>query len=164
MVGSVLSGCLDDLVQKPHNAWFNKKGFGDWGRCLGRSRTVRGPAMILLISRDTCSDRIATLFCACFYGVSHNYRAICSKLGYRTDVLVGNSVPRGRIAPFWRSADLPEKVSRDTGYHSDSIAISRDNISARAPLCCKNMCCASRFCTDGRGAVGSRSKQTSTGP
>ena len=27
-----------------------------------------------------------------------------------------------------------------------------------APLCCKNMCCASRFCTDGRGAGFSRSK------
>ena len=28
--------------------------------------------------------------------------------------------------PFWRSANLPEKVSRDMGYRSDSIAISRD--------------------------------------
>ena len=32
-------------------------------------------------------------------------------------------------------------------------------ISACAPLCCKNMCCASRFCTGGVGAAGSRSKQ-----
>ena len=36
--------------------------------------------------------------------------------------------------------------------------------SACAPLCCKNMCCASRFCTRGRGAAGSRSKQMSKGP
>ena len=27
-----------------------------------------------------------------------------------------------------------------------------------APLCCKNLCCASRFRTGGRGAGGSRSK------
>ena len=33
---------------------------------------------------------------------------------------------RGGIAPFWGSANLPEKVSRDMGYRSDSIAISRD--------------------------------------
>ena len=32
----------------------------------------------------------------------------------------------GGIAPFWGSANLPEKVSRDMGYRSDSIAISRD--------------------------------------
>ena len=43
---------------------------------------------ILFISSDTCSDSIAKLFCACFYGVSHNYRAICCKMGYRTDVPV----------------------------------------------------------------------------
>ena len=47
---------------------------------------LRGPAAILFISRDTCSDSIAKLFRACFYGVSHNYRAICCKMGYRTDV------------------------------------------------------------------------------
>ena len=28
-------------------------------------------------------------------------------------------------------------------------------MSAPAPLCCKNMCCASRFCTGGGGAAGS---------
>ena len=31
--------------------------------------------------------------------------------------------------------------------------------SVFAPLCCKSVCCASRFGTRGRGAVGSRSKQ-----
>ena len=32
----------------------------------------------------------------------------------------------GGIAPSWGSANLPEKVSRDMGYRSDSIAVSRD--------------------------------------
>ena len=49
---------------------------------------LRGPAAILLISRDTCSDSIAKRFRAWFYWVSHNCRAICSKMGYRTDVPV----------------------------------------------------------------------------
>ena len=48
---------------------------------------LRGPAAILFISRDTCSDR-KTLSCLCFYGVSHNYRAIRCKTGNRTDVRV----------------------------------------------------------------------------
>ena len=33
---------------------------------------------------------------------------------------------RGAIAPCWGSASLPENVSRDMGYRSDSVAISRD--------------------------------------
>ena len=53
-----------------------------------RDRKLRGPAAILFISRDTCSDSIAKLFRACFNGVSHNYRAIRCKMGYRTDVPV----------------------------------------------------------------------------
>ena len=32
----------------------------------------------------------------------------------------------GGIAPFWGATGLPEKVSRDIGYRSDSIAVSRD--------------------------------------
>ena len=32
----------------------------------------------------------------------------------------------GGIAPFWGSPNLPEKLSRDMGYRSDSIAVSRD--------------------------------------
>ena len=38
----------------------------------------------------TCRDSIRKLFCACFYGVLHNYRAICCKMGCRTDVPVWN--------------------------------------------------------------------------
>ena len=48
----------------------------------------RGPAMILFISRDACSDSIAKLFRACFHGVLHNYRAIRCRMGYRTGVPV----------------------------------------------------------------------------
>ena len=32
----------------------------------------------------------------------------------------------GGISPFWGDANLPPKVSRDMGYRSDSIAVSRD--------------------------------------
>ena len=33
---------------------------------------------------------------------------------------------KGGIAPSWGSANIPEKVSRDMGDRSDSIAVSRD--------------------------------------
>ena len=59
------------------------------------ARELRGPAAILFISRDTFSDSIANLFCACFPGVSHKYRAICCKMGYRTDMSAPNKAPRG---------------------------------------------------------------------
>ena len=49
---------------------------------------LRGPAAILLISRDACSDSIAKVFCARHCGISCNCRAICCKMGYRTDVPV----------------------------------------------------------------------------
>ena len=49
---------------------------------------LRGPTAILFISRDTCSDSIAKLFRTCFCVVSHDYRAIRCKMGYRTDVSV----------------------------------------------------------------------------
>ena len=90
------------------------------------SSLLRGPATILLISRDACSDSIAKVFRACFWWdiaqssrdtlqneVSH--RCACVKLS-----------TKGGIAPFWGSADLPWKVSRNMGYRSDRIAVSRD--------------------------------------
>ena len=43
-----------------------------------------------------------------------------------TCVCVKPSTKRAGIAPFWGSSNLPEKVLRDMGYRSDSIAISRD--------------------------------------
>ena len=51
-------------------------------------KATRGPIAILFISRDTLSDSIAKCFRACFPGVSHKYRAICCKMGYRTDMSV----------------------------------------------------------------------------
>ena len=56
-------------------------------------------------------------------GVSHG--CACVKL----------KCPRGGLAPFWGAANLPYKVSRDMGYRSDSVAISRD----MGPLRSKNI-------------------------
>ena len=74
-----------------------------WNRCLQCSWNfpkhmidfLRGPTAILFISRDTSSDTIAKLVRACSYGVSHNYRAICSRMAYRTDVPVKLSANGG---------------------------------------------------------------------
>ena len=75
---------------------------------------LRGPAEILFISRDTCSDSIAKSFYACFYGVSHNYRAIRSKMaGVSHRYACIKLSPKGGVAPFWGSANLPEKASHD---------------------------------------------------
>ena len=41
-----------------------------------------------------------------------------------SDYRLGGRV--GGVAPFWGSADLPEKLSRDIGYRSDSIVLLRD--------------------------------------
>ena len=48
---------------------------------------LRGPAVIIFISHDTCSDSDNS-HVFIFHGVSHNYRALCCKMGYRTDVPV----------------------------------------------------------------------------
>ena len=63
----------------------------------GKPGMLRGPAAILFIPRDTCSDSIANPFVlVCFLnGVSHNYRVICCKMGDRRYVPVQNYVPRG---------------------------------------------------------------------
>ena len=47
-------------------------------------------------------------------------------MGYRTDVPVWAKYQGVGIAPCWGSANLPESVSRDMRYRSDSITISRD--------------------------------------
>ena len=49
---------------------------------------LRGLAAIVSISRDTCSDSIGESSFVFINGVSHNYRAICCTMGYRTDVPV----------------------------------------------------------------------------
>ena len=48
---------------------------------------LRGPAAILFTSRDACSDSIANYLALVFFwggGGSHNYRAICCKMGHHT--------------------------------------------------------------------------------
>ena len=40
------------------------------------------------------------------------------------------------LAPFWGAPNLPEKVSRDMGYRSDSSAISRDMGPLRTFISC----------------------------
>ena len=62
--------------------------------------------MILFISRDTCSDGIVKLFGASCCAVSHNYRAIHCKMGYRTVCLCEIKYQGGGIAPLWGSANL----------------------------------------------------------
>ena len=58
------------------------------------------------------------------------YRTILAryvaKWGIAQMCLCETKYHRGYIAPFWGSANLPEKASRDMGYRSDSIAVSRD--------------------------------------
>ena len=77
------------LTPPPHP---RARRYEEWRHQLGLCRIScngpRGPAATLFISRDTCSDSIAKLFRACFYGVSHNHRGIHCKMGYRTDVPV----------------------------------------------------------------------------
>ena len=71
------------------------------------SCVLRGPATILFISRDACSDSITKLFCVCFfYGISRSYRAICWKMGITQMCLCETKYPRGGIAPFWGAAEI----------------------------------------------------------
>ena len=93
---------------------------------------LRGPAVILFISHDICSDSIAKLFRVCFNGVSRNYRAIRSKMGIAKMCLCTTKYQGGGIAPFWGSANFLSEISRDMGYRSDSIGISHDMV----PLSC----------------------------
>ena len=88
---------------------------------------LRGPVAILFISRDACSDSIAKILRACFCGVSHNYRArgLQNGVSHRC-ACVKLSTKGGYRTTLGGSANLPEKVSRDMRYRSDSIAISRD--------------------------------------
>ena len=74
--------CLRPQIGSVLTTSMSKKGglLNFWCSCL------RGPAAILFILRDTFSDSIAKRFHACFPGVSHKYRAICCKMGYRTDM------------------------------------------------------------------------------
>ena len=46
---------------------------------MGGNCHLRGPAAILFISRDACSDSIAKLFRACFCGGGGGYRTIIAR-------------------------------------------------------------------------------------
>ena len=88
---------------------------------------LRGPAAILFILRDTCSDCITKPFVLVLWGIeqlSHHtlqkgvsHRCACAQLSIKEG---------GGIAPFWGAPNLPQKVSCAMGYRSDSIAISCD--------------------------------------
>ena len=66
-------------------------------------------------------------FVLVFFGVSHNYLArYVAKWGIAQMCLCETKYQGRGIAPYWGSANLPAKVSRDMGYRSDSIAVSRD--------------------------------------
>ena len=71
------------------------------------------PAATLFITRDTCSDSIALKSNTLQNGVSH--RCACAKLSTKR----GYCTILGECWPPW-------KILHDMGYHSDSIAISRD--------------------------------------
>ena len=66
-----------------------------------------------------------------FVGYRTSIARYVAKCGIAQMCLCETKYQGGVIAPFAGSANLPEKVSRDMGYRSDSIAISRD----MGPLC-----------------------------
>ena len=84
-----------------------------------------GPAAILFISRDTCSDSIAKRFRARFVGyrklsrnMLHNevsHRCACVKL-----------ITKGGVSHHFGELLTSLKKYRAMGYRSDSIAMSRD--------------------------------------
>ena len=92
-------------------------------------RYLRGLAAILSISRDTCII-VAIASQNCFVLVFVGYRKIIARYVAKwgiTQMCLCETKYQGRgIAPFWGAANLPEEGSRDMGYRSDSIAISRD--------------------------------------
>ena len=59
---------------------------------------LRGPAAILFISRDTCSDSIAKLFRACFHGYRTIIARYVAKWGIAQVCLCKTKVPRGGVS------------------------------------------------------------------
>ena len=68
---------------------------------------------------------------------------------------LGSGESQPQIHPFGVRLQFLSELSRSCSQ----VSIIQPWFSACAPLCCKNMCCASPFCTGGGGAAGSRSKQ-----
>ena len=69
---------------------------------------------------------MANMFGAVFVGYHAIFARYAAKWGIHRGACVKLSTKGGGIAPFWASANFPEKVSLDMGYHSDIIATSRD--------------------------------------
>ena len=68
---------------------------------VAKTSKLRGPAAILFISRNTCSDSIAKLFRACFVrGIAHELRDTLQNGVSHRCACVELSIKRG-IAPFW---------------------------------------------------------------
>ena len=65
-------------------------------------------------------------FVLVFMGYRTSIARYAAKWGIALMCLCETKYQGGGIAPFWGSADLSGKVSRDMGYRSDSIAVSRD--------------------------------------
>ena len=65
-------------------------------------------------------------FRACFCGVSPVIAGYVAKWGIAQMCLCETKYQGGVSHQFWGAANLLEKISRDMGYHSDSIAVSRD--------------------------------------
>ena len=87
----------------------------------------RGPAAILSISRDTCSDSIAIFFsCLFLWGIAQLSRDMLQNGVSHRCACVKLSAKGGVSHHCGGSAKFSEKVSRDMGYRSDSIAVSRD--------------------------------------
>ena len=90
---------------------------------------LRGPAAILFISRDTCSDSVSQEYSVpVFMGYRTIIARYVAKWGIAQMCLCETIGTKGGgvIVPCSGSANLPTKASRDMGHRSDSIAISRD--------------------------------------
>ena len=118
-------------IQREFCEWetlaFGKRFNQGWG--------LRGPAAMLFISRDTCSDASATLFHDCFHGVSHNYRAICCKWGVAEMCLCETKYQRGVSHHFGGLLTSLRRYRAIWGCRSDSIARSIARCGATKVWC-----------------------------
>ena len=109
-------------------------------RAPGKSRKREKRAFFLRFPRICFSYRailVAIVSQNSFVLVFMGYRTIIAQYVAKRRIaqicLCKTKCQGGGIAPFWGSANLPEKVSRDMVYRSDSIAVSRDMGPLRVP-------------------------------
>ena len=100
------------------------------GQCASTARPVapvlRGPAAILFVSRDSCRSCRKSISCLFFMGYRTVLQRYVAKWGISHRCACVKLSTKGGVSQHFGSANLPKKVSRDMGYRSDSIAISRD--------------------------------------